>query len=378
MSSLKVLIFIALVFLQSLALADTSGPCSPTEFLPPNLSAHLDQICKVAIKSEICQEVSADDLMKCDEVQISKTQSIWSVIKGCGIGAFESVADIAKFIWSVMKWSWSNATSSESRTSTSESVSEYSQVAKLYLHTEYAKAYSKSTEPFRKLEAAEKMGGVISQLLLNTINEAISKKIEQYSCLNSQAKSEAICKLAGDIFLPPTGALALLKYGPKVLEMSKITSLFKKAKVLKPKYRTVNMKVGYIDEQKGRVFGTKVKYLTEAEKDKLKVIVNAEGKLVDRKGKLVNFDKAIYVMDKYGQIFVSTEHEVGKFHHTSILGGQAVAGAGEISVVNGVLKYIDRHSGHYRPPPEVYKQVIEELKSQGVKIEEGVVKNRGY
>lgn len=42
-------------------------------------------------------------------------------------------------------------------------------------------------------------------------------------------------------------------------------------------------------------------------------------------------------------------HTLGKFHHSSFLGGAAVTAAGEWVVENGVIKVITAKSGHYKP-----------------------------
>jgi hypothetical protein len=77
---------------------------------------------------------------------------------------------------------------------------------------------------------------------------------------------------------------------------------------------------------------------------------------------------AIYVMDSGGKIYAH-RHMVSRFHHSSFLAGGDVAGAGEIKVERGELKGISNKSGHYRPGPEHLVQVLQELRSRGVKLE---------
>jgi hypothetical protein len=138
--------------------------------------------------------------------------------------------------------------------------------------------------------------------------------------------------------------------------------------------KTTGMMAQYDGEQTGKVWGTKVAYLDEQQRQQYKLSVH-DGKIYDAKGEL--FDtasaatvlgggKAIFVMDHDGNMYASTSHAVGKFHHSSFLGGQPVAAAGEIEVHNGEVTVVNRKSGHYRPTESQLNQVAEHLSSLGL------------
>ncbi|MCO1658381.1 hypothetical protein [Pseudonocardia humida] len=76
--------------------------------------------------------------------------------------------------------------------------------------------------------------------------------------------------------------------------------------------------------------------------------------------------RAMFVMDRNGNLYVSPEQIVGQLHHSSFLGGGPVAGAGEIAVVNGVPQVVSRKSGHYQPLPENQQTVADVLREQGL------------
>ncbi|MQA81013.1 MAG: hypothetical protein GEV10_21440 [Streptosporangiales bacterium] len=122
-----------------------------------------------------------------------------------------------------------------------------------------------------------------------------------------------------------------------------------------------------------------VTYLSQSELEGTRLVVRG-GKLHDMSGKLFDTSqgtsvwargdtRAIFVMDRHGNIYASNDHAVGRFHHSSFLGGRPVAGAGELRVEEGVLKIISDKSGHYRPPPECMRRVAEVLKAAGVDFE---------
>jgi hypothetical protein len=124
------------------------------------------------------------------------------------------------------------------------------------------------------------------------------------------------------------------------------------------------------DRQRG------VTYLTDAERNELKLSVGKDGKLYDANGNLFDTSggtthwsgqgRAIFVMDGQGNIYASNTQVVGAFHHSSFLAGGDVAGAGELQVSNGELTLISNNSGHYRPPSSLNQQVLSVLAAQGV------------
>jgi hypothetical protein len=128
--------------------------------------------------------------------------------------------------------------------------------------------------------------------------------------------------------------------------------------------------------------GSAVKYLDESERDAYKLTVQ-DGKLYDSDGNLFDTSagrsvhsqdpRAIFVMDEDGNIYASTEHSVGQFHHSSFLAGGDVAGAGELKVSNGELQLISDQSGHYWPTRDMTAQVVEQLRARGVSIDDSQI-----
>lgn len=181
----------------------------------PTIEEQLFSICEVTLESEACQNLPQEDLKNCQELSTSMPSNFWDFIVGCTEGVFESAKDTLSFIWEVLKWSWSNITSSEARSETADHVSEYANIIKLYLHTEYEKSYQETAPPFRSLKAAKNMGGAISKALFDFFNNLIATEYEEFMCMNERAQSQVMCKFVGDIFIPPAAVVALLKGGLK-------------------------------------------------------------------------------------------------------------------------------------------------------------------
>lgn len=74
---------------------------------------------------------------------------------------------------------------------------------------------------------------------------------------------------------------------------------------------------------------------------------------------------AIFVMDPVGRIYASNKHPVFLLHHSSMLAGNPVAAAGELSVIQGVIKKASSCSGHYRQSIVLTKQIKPALRRVG-------------
>ncbi|MGX6604934.1 hypothetical protein ACWKSP_22805 [Micromonosporaceae bacterium Da 78-11] len=127
-----------------------------------------------------------------------------------------------------------------------------------------------------------------------------------------------------------------------------------------------------------RAFKTPVHYMDDAERESNRLFVDADGRLRTAKDGAL-FDtgqamtlhsgggRAIFVMDGNGNLYATLEHREGHLHHSSLLAGGDVAGAGEIKVVDGHLAAMTDRSGHYLPRPETNDQALAALRSQGLR-----------
>ena len=117
------------------------------------------------------------------------------------------------------------------------------------------------------------------------------------------------------------------------------------------------------------------------------VLVDAAGVLLNPSGALTN-EEAIYVVTASGDLVLSfnirphaslrTSAEgadddgrtgtasIGFHHHSSLVGGAAVAAAGTMRIREGVVVAVDNASGHYRPPGSTLQLVMGRLEALGV------------
>lgn len=118
-----------------------------------------------------------------------------------------------------------------------------------------------------------------------------------------------------------------------------------------------------------------VNYLmTERERERYRVYAS-DGRLYDALG--IPLDtrnkKAIYVMDRDGNLYVDCEGSGEVGHHSSFFAGQPVAAAGQLEAMDGVIESIDNASGHYQPPREFLEQAVARLRELGVAVPDSAV-----
>ena len=179
----------------------------------PEAKVQAKHLCEILIKSDACKEIDKEKLLNCSSEDDGFISSGFSISAGCFKGLYDSPKEILEGLWGAIEWAGSNIVSSDVRDKTSEQVSEYSSMVKLYVHTEYEKAYAKESSPFRSLKALGSMGKLIQKLIFNSISEALSREVEQFACLNQKAKSHMICKTVGDLIISPAAFVGIIKYG---------------------------------------------------------------------------------------------------------------------------------------------------------------------
>ena len=168
-------------------------------------------LCETVTTSSACEAVEKEDRLDCSNPSQSKEFDTIDFFAGCAVGLFDSVTELLSFIWDVLEWVWEKGTHPSD---TYQEASEYAESVKLYLTTEYDKAYDQVSSPFKSVKAAKAVAGKIAERLFNTIQQALYTEYLEFGCLNFRARMEMMCKLAGEFIIPPAAAFALLKKGP--------------------------------------------------------------------------------------------------------------------------------------------------------------------
>ncbi|MBV2129706.1 RHS repeat-associated core domain-containing protein [Arsukibacterium indicum] len=159
----------------------------------------------------------------------------------------------------------------------------------------------------------------------------------------------------------------------------------------KPRYKITDLLPGYIGENdpdncnrwnKPNV----VEYLNEKQKLSFELEVSngllvnkISGQPFDTGESISIWGGAIFIMEADGRIYASNYQEREIFHHSSLASGSAVASAGTLQVIDGLLTEVSNKSGHYETTQNHNNQFFEELESRGMKKEFlDKVKRTGY
>ena len=154
-------------------------------------------------------------------------------------------------------------------------------------------------------------------------------------------------------------------------------------------FSVVRMQSAFLGEDEGKDILSPVskkwihfetKYLrTETERAPYRLIARdgkiygADGKPFDTsgaelKGLSNSTGRAMLVMDQHGSLYAMKDQVRGLLHHTTLLGGEPVAFAGEIIVKEGILTLIGNKAGHYHTPTSYFAQLLEQLDLMGVNV----------
>lgn len=137
------------------------------------------------------------------------------------------------------------------------------------------------------------------------------------------------------------------------------------------KYPTVEMTAGKSDKD----LKNGVQYFTTEQREDVRLVIK-DGVVYNHLGQKVpdsknetadHIDHVNYVMDADGNFYLFNEYAFPKIRHSSIFAGKPVAGAGEISIKNAQVVYIDADSGHYSSK-DLMKNVLSELQNDGVDL----------
>ncbi|XP_051113395.1 IQ domain-containing protein IQM2-like [Andrographis paniculata] len=116
-----------------------------------------------------------------------------------------------------------------------------------------------------------------------------------------------------------------------------------------------------------------IKYLGPMERKAYEVVVEGGQLFYKQTGEALDTTKEpkgskwIFVLSTSGSLYAGMKKK-GSFQHSSFLAGGATLAAGRIVAENGVLKAVWPHSGHYRPTPENFQDLLSFLRDNNVDL----------
>lgn len=172
----------------------------------------INSMCKILVKSEYCSDIESKYKKDCDK---EEDFSIIDSAISCLDGVFNSLKDLWNFLKSIL----SLIIDSDARKKLSSEAKVFFESLSTYFEVEKIKAENEMSGFGKGIRAgivASKnlIGHIVKKFILEPLKESYDK----LSCQNANGKTQSICKLVSDIFLPPAAFLAAIKKGPKFLK----------------------------------------------------------------------------------------------------------------------------------------------------------------
>lgn len=217
--------------------------CYPIRrILEPAARANFQNLCRAAVQCDpACQNIEPHKLINCSGTQDSNkllaSGNIGRRLLSCARAFFvDSMVELGNFVIDLIKMlvgaqinSFRNIykfmTDSEFRQQSLARNSQMSGAARAFLESstrnftrEYSRNFSRAVDQVGYLNAPlAALGQTLIQpflsMVVNFFSDLAHSQISQFRCLNSQAKLDAICTLAGGLILPPAVFFGILKAG---------------------------------------------------------------------------------------------------------------------------------------------------------------------
>ena len=187
------------------------GPCASVFQAGESTARDIHALCESVINQDICQGVPEKYRFQCGGEQELKPTDPLAFFKSCGVGFYESGADILAFLWGVMKYALHPPELVRGMARGWES--EAAQSARLYLSSEYEKALNEATGPAKSVKALGSVSGAVFGQLFDAIYDFLYREVEEFKCMNMAGRMNTVCYLAMDFLIPPVAAIAFLKQG---------------------------------------------------------------------------------------------------------------------------------------------------------------------
>jgi len=137
-------------------------------------------------------------------------------------------------------------------------------------------------------------------------------------------------------------------------------------------YQAKPMLSSYKDEDTRIVdHGVLIHYMSNEERESARVVI-VNGTLYTSTGQPTPYgsdhEKLNYAMDAAGNFYVLNQMAHPDLRHSSFFDGRPAACAGDLEVKNGRIVKINSNSGHYSPSAKMFRNVLTELKRDGVDL----------
>lgn len=210
--------FICFLFITLSSGALKASECDQAPPVNSFIEQSQEVSCRALMESETCKSLPLKDKKNCHTREVNAPNALIEYVKGCAYGLFNSAKEILEFLATVTLFLWENVSDGDARKQNISGANDFAHSLKLYLYTEYDRALETASFP-KQLNAARSVAGDALTYLVRSLRDQVIKNSVEFSCLNENKQSEKLCKLVGDVIIPPSGLFAILK-GTKAIKLA--------------------------------------------------------------------------------------------------------------------------------------------------------------
>lgn len=190
--------------------------CGPRDGTTDNLKSNYTPICEILRESETCKDVPEEDKIECIDFEEENSIELISfrALGLCAWGLLTALKDLFVFLKDAILGGLGYLTNSETRNKVNDAVGEYADSLMQYVALEYDKELDKG---HGKARASINIAGTLLSDLFGKLSAAIQEEYYGLGCYRNGARIERVCKIIGDVTMPPAIALALIFKTKKIL-----------------------------------------------------------------------------------------------------------------------------------------------------------------
>lgn len=173
-------------------------------------------LCEIVVNSPACEDVDPINRRQCVPEAIVETNAAVEFIS-CLKGLWGSALEFLEFLGSVLDY----IVDSEYRENANEALLDTLSSAKHFLAMEWSRSLDETDGmgPLHYARAAKHFSKTLSRIIFNMLQETYYSTQANYACLTPAARTEAICKFAATVIIPP--AIVMAKIGKYLIKMAK-------------------------------------------------------------------------------------------------------------------------------------------------------------
>lgn len=174
------------------------------------------EVCRILREADVCKDVPKHEKVECEDYDEENQIDLLSfrALGTCALGLLTSLKDLFIFFKDAILGTFGYLGSDEKREEINGAIGEYFDSMTQYVALEYDKELDKG---HGKVRASMNIAGNLIKTLFQKLSTSIQEEYFGLGCYSQTYRTRKICKIIGDVTLPPAAAIALIFKLKKVI-----------------------------------------------------------------------------------------------------------------------------------------------------------------